>query len=489
MKNRPILYICALLSAFIAMLVSISRSSAQPLPKISTAPAYDNPGLVAYYPDDISLGNDGTIHLLSSDHSSIFRWSVSQRDYIESIPLEGPADYLAYSNTTNRLYLGYPNNITQIKLDESISEEHFITTTWKIRGLATANEFIFVNREYSTSTGIYNLYTPDGTLAYSAMDCSYCYNSKEFVWSDVNRRMYFLYGGAPVDLFWIQIDASGVITDVSGSPYFDSEGFRNPIRVAPDGSVVLAGSGRLYDAITLTHTQSLTTTVSDATWSGNSLFTLRSFGENTQVQKWDENYQPNNTRQLKGAPIRILSTEEGLVAITYYLDRPWFWILDSELNVVFKYQPIHVAYIPLVQTAYPVYLPPGHYLVNRCANGSLYKGSTYVGNVRECVQSVDVRENGFMQFNFAWTVDLIDSLPSVIKYPDIYNTNMYLTDHKGNRYDHVAVGGTAAETTTMYDQMTVTGWFLFPPARQSATTFTFHDDDYDIEINDIFLAP
>lgn len=68
---------------------------------------------------------------------------------MESIPLKGSADYLTYSITTNHLYPGYANSVTQIKLDESSAEESFITTTWKIRGLATANEFILVNREFS----------------------------------------------------------------------------------------------------------------------------------------------------------------------------------------------------------------------------------------------------------------------------------------------------------------------------------------------------
>jgi hypothetical protein len=95
-------------------------------------------------------------------------------------------------------------------------------------------------------------------------------------------------------------------------------------------------------------------------------------------------------------------------------------------------------------------------------------------------------ENGYMQFNFAWSVDLLGGRDYIVKYSDAGNRNMYLTDNQGNRYDHVAVGG-AAEGGRLYDGQPIYGWFLFPPAQKVATIFTFHDGDQGLLLGKIIL--
>jgi hypothetical protein len=160
-------------------------------------------------------------------------------------------------------------------------------------------------------------------------------------------------------------------------------------------------------------------------------------------------------------------------------------IFDTFMVYVDKY----AAHLPVVQNTYVLYIPPGIYPVNLCTLNDLYIYGTYTGILQQCVVSVEVRKNGYMQFNYTWAVDLIDSIPSIIKYPDTNNPNMYITDNIGNRYDHVEVGGAAAQTVTMHDGTMVSGWFLFAPAKQSATTFTFHNDDQHTTIPNIHFWP
>jgi len=164
--------------------------------------------------------------------------------------------------------------------------------------------------------------------------------------------MYHLQDGfSPNDLHWEYINESGIFGDSRDSPYHDSTGIQHPIRVAPDGSVVILGSGRVYDAITLVHTHTLSNTISDATWIGNNLFTLRDFEGASQVQKWDADYSVQAALKLEGTPIRVFAVSEGLLVITHFLGKPWFWILDSNLNVVYQ-TPLHSVFLPSVYRNY-----------------------------------------------------------------------------------------------------------------------------------------
>lgn len=148
------------------------------------------------------------------------------------------------------------------------------------------------------------------------------------------------------------------------------------------------------------------------------------------------------------------------------------------------------SYLPIIQKPYPIFISPGIYTVNKCVESSVYAQSTgdYIGELTECVPSIEVRLNGTMQFNFTWTLDFIEGLPPIRKYNDADNPNMYVTDNVDNHYDHIEVGGDAANDIFIEDAIPVEGWFLFLPAKQNATMFSFHDDDQGVSIDNIDLS-
>lgn len=96
--------------------------------------------------------------------------------------------------------------------------------------------------------------------------------------------------------------------------------------------------------------------------------------------------------------------------------------------------------------------------------------------VVECVTGITVYADGRMQFDFSWTAE-IEAALEVEKRSDRDNRNLYLTDNRFQRYDHIDRGGAAAETVILLNGDTAEGWFLFPPVDPTATFFIFHDDD------------
>lgn len=284
---------------------------------------------LAYAPDAIELGSGEIVYLLSRANLSVFRWSVAERRYLPTIPLVEAPRYMAYSGVTNRLYLAYPSGkLTQIRLAESISEQPFANAPVGPCGLATAGEFVFICDPIGAWVS-HLTYSPEGTLITSK---EWNYFSSEYIWSATNRKMYFFRDDtSPNDLLWEDVNAQGQLGVYKDSPYHDSAGFIHPIRVAPDGSVVLLGSGRIYDATSLALVNALSNTVADAAW-GDELFTLRTLSSSTDIQKWTATYGVAASRSTAGLPIRMLPIGEGKLVIANFSGVPRFTIWDNALS-------------------------------------------------------------------------------------------------------------------------------------------------------------
>jgi hypothetical protein len=283
-----------------------------------------DPTGLAYVPDKFIHGEDGILYFLSVSHLSVFRWSIADGKYLDSIPLAQGPDYMAYSAVNDRLYLAYESgSITELELDPPFTETPFATSPQRPLGLSCAGEYVFLC-DPSGSWESHYTYGPTGLLI-SAVDWNY--PSREFVWSPVNRKMYFFRDGtSPNDLLWEDIDINGVIGTKKDSPYHSSTGITMPIRVAPDGSRVVLGSGRIYDAITLELLHELSNSVVDAAWWNGDLFTLRSVSNVIQLQRWTgPEYTSAGTIQWQNdAPLGIISVDDGILVMMYVNGVPTF---------------------------------------------------------------------------------------------------------------------------------------------------------------------
>lgn len=131
-------------------------------------------------------------------------------------------------------------------------------------------------------------------------------------------------------------------------------------------------------------------------------------------------------------------------------------------------------------------LQPGFYATGGCFTTDI----RYDVGLNFCVVNVQVQEDGSMMFTVSWTIDIYDGsgLETVLKISDRGNTNMWLEDSLGNRYDHFATGGAADDGVDIADGETVYGYFMFPHAVSGVRSFTFHDDDQGQQISNIILT-
>ena len=276
-----------------------------------------NPIGLSYTPDGIEIGEDGVVYIFSKANQSIFRWSIVERRYLSTIPLLGTPNFFAFSKENKTLYCAYQNgSITKIQIDNDIMEEGFVNLPTTPLGLATAGEFIFA----VDSSGAWNTHFTFSNTGILLSQEDWNYRSNEFIWNAVNRKMYFLRDGtSPNDLLWEDININGIIGAKQDSPYHSSTGIKHPIRVAPDGSAVVLGSGRIYEAISLNQINSLSNNISDAIWRNGNLFSLNAkTANNSKLQQWNPaaNYELLSTQTAPGAPLALL--------YTVVQGKPWF---------------------------------------------------------------------------------------------------------------------------------------------------------------------
>lgn len=301
-----------------------------------------NPLGLAYTPDKIELAADGTVLLFSKAHQSIFRWNPATQTYGATIPLVGAANHMAYAAPTNTLYLAYQSGlIRKIDLnDPTLSELPFATLAYPAGALSTAGQFVFA------TDNMHRTFAPNGSLVDSA---DWHYWSSSYFWSETNQKMYFIRESvSPTDILWGEINANGTrypgepaggVRNTLDSPLHSSEGFSNPVRVSPDGSLVVLGSGKLHDATTLARlTFALANPIKDAAWLGTELFTLKaSTTTNTELQHWSKpTFALDNTKTVGGTPfaLKTVAADKLLVVSLGTQGIPLFTLFNPNMEVI-----------------------------------------------------------------------------------------------------------------------------------------------------------
>lgn len=288
-----------------------------------------DPEGLAYTPDQAILGSDGIVYLLSKANSSIFRWSIAAKAYLTSIPLAEAPLFMAHSDLNSQLYLAYASGrLTQIDVSGGgaargmFDETSFVNSPQGPCGLTVADPWIFVCDPTGDQISHFT-YGPDGSLISQEGNN---YFSLSYEWSPINSRIYHLRDQViPNDIFWEAIGMDGVLGQQAESPLHSGEGMTHPIRVHPDGSLVLLGSGRYHDANTLDLSGDIGTAFVDARWLNGQLVTLQTSGEDSVLSYWDGSLiAVTDTLPVAGAPVYLFVSQGQLVVVTQDLGIPQF---------------------------------------------------------------------------------------------------------------------------------------------------------------------
>jgi hypothetical protein len=277
-----------------------------------------------YLANEITADRDGTIYLLSSSQSRVFRWSAVTGEHLNPLfvgssgPRAEPAPTeMAWSPSHERLYLGYPNGgLTYVAPALGADERSFAATAEPVGGLASVGNFVLA-QDNSGAWESHYIFDRNGQRTDWE---EWNHYSRVYEWSDANQRVYFFRDtSSPNDLMWEEVDqATGTIIAEGETPYHGSYSILPPIRVSPDGSRVLLGSGDLYDGLSLRILDSLPVHLVDAAWlADGSLVTIRESGDGrTLLEQWSADLTLYNVQYYRGAPLRVVATAGAIVVIT-----------------------------------------------------------------------------------------------------------------------------------------------------------------------------
>ncbi len=305
-----------------------------------------DPNGLAFEIDSAFIDAGGILNLLSKSLFNLFRYSVEERRYLESIPLLSSPELIDYSTQTNRVYIAYPTGtINYIDLSQdSFEEVPFVGAPQKPHGLKAIENFLLV----ADSSGAWNTHYVysgvDGSLIDQADWNRY---SREYAWNPKFRRLFmFRDGTSPNDLEWEEITEEGMIGESGDSPFHSSAGIQLPIRVSQDNNYVLLGSGRFYDASTLDHVDNLSNNIIDALWIESELYTIRDTRDpnnyegpeailSTVVQRWSASYGVVEEITLPGNPIRMFERNGSIIVLSSLNGYPRIYEVETSLEMVF----------------------------------------------------------------------------------------------------------------------------------------------------------
>jgi hypothetical protein len=280
----------------------------------------------AFQPASLLTSRDGVVHLHAPDRDRVYRWSLSSGRALSPISLGEDSRYLAYSPVTDRLYIAYGDGrITWIDAAFPDAELPLVQLAREPRGLATAGSIVFAVERGGSTGGPCHTYLPDGTpLASDGI-----LYSSEYVWSAADRRLYFFRDAVtPNDLLWVAIDPeTGELGGPGETPYNGSFDIAPPIRVSPDGSRVVLGSGDIYDGRTLQREDSFPFEPVDALWlaEGELLTLTPRRSDETLLRHWGRDLELKNLAAFPGDPLRVIGWGNQYAVLTLVEGRPTVW--------------------------------------------------------------------------------------------------------------------------------------------------------------------
>jgi hypothetical protein len=274
-----------------------------------------------YTPDQIANAGN-VVYLLSRTNQRIYRYSMTSGQYLnpyivginQGFSTLAPTK-IAYSAAHQRLYVSYENGAIRYfdVTAPSPAETVFVNGIGAVTALASVGNYVLAQGGGGT-WGTQYFYDAAGTLTDQYDNAWY---TTEFAWDPVSSRVYFNRSGvSPGDLHYEVINqATGEVTSAGETPYHGEIGAYPPVRVSPDGSRILLGSGDLIDRTTLQIVGRLAGGVTDAQWKDDVLVTLDSTDRVAILN--GRTYAELRAYPYTGTPLRVVfgTTEAYLVHV------------------------------------------------------------------------------------------------------------------------------------------------------------------------------
>jgi hypothetical protein len=286
-----------------------------------------DPNTTNYEPDLVDTNGSDTLYLYDQESLTIFQWSTTQNAYLDSWALINPPSWMSYSQSHERLYLGYNSGKITYFDSNSNTEKHFLSLALGVKGLLASGDYLFA----ADSSGAWNthyLIDSSGTVTSSE---DWRKTAQQYIYSALTNRIYhFRDGTSPNDIEWTEFDPdSGILGNKGDSPYHGSTLYtKYPLRLNLAGDLIVNGAGQLIDGYSLEVHNSLSNNITDAAWfNNNTLITIDETSSNLQF--WGNNFALESEYALNSEGFtRVLNLAGDIVLITIQSDTTNIQVFD-----------------------------------------------------------------------------------------------------------------------------------------------------------------
>lgn len=270
------------------------------------------PGL-AFTFADVELTTDGVLHFFDVPNNRIHRLDLDTKAM--STPLVGtlPVASMAVAPDGTEAYLGYTGGrIDSFDLVAGTSR-FFGAAPETVSTMIVAGSHLFAI-DASGAWDSHSLFDR-ATGARVAYD-DWRNTSRSIVYSPLHQRVYFLNSGvSPTDIDMVSV-SGGMLGGEDDSPYHGDYSLPNPIRLLPDQSGVIVGSGNIFNASDLTYRSSIGLTFTDVAFHSGKMYLIDSVGTNTQIRVLDSALSIVRASYYPGKGRRIFAYQGQLVLVT-----------------------------------------------------------------------------------------------------------------------------------------------------------------------------
>lgn len=264
---------------------------------------------------DATLTSDGVIHFFDAGADRVRRLDLATRRFLPELAGTADAVSMAVVPDGSASYLAYAGGRMDV-FDDATGTGHFFTAApATVSSMIVTGGYLFTYDD-SGAWGTQSLFsrtTGARTAAYEWRD-----SSRGMVFSTQQNKVYFLDSGvSPTDVHMVPVDvAAGALGDDVDSPYHGSYSLPNPIRLLPDESGVIVGSGIVFNASDLSYRTSIGLPFTDVAFAGDRIYLVDAADGGTRLRVLSSGFDILSTAAFPGSPLRLFAHEGELVLVT-----------------------------------------------------------------------------------------------------------------------------------------------------------------------------
>lgn len=264
---------------------------------------------------DATLTSDGVLHFLDRANGRMRRLDLGTRTLLPALAGSGDVTSMAVAPDGGVAYLGYAGGRMDVFDLAAGTSRFFAAAPATVSTMIVTGGYLFTIDDSGAwdTHSLFHRATGARVAAVEWRD-----TSRSIVYSPLQQKIFFLDSGvSPTDVHMVPVDTvAGTLGNDVDSPYHGAYAIPSPIRLLPDESGVIVGSGIVFNASDLTYRTSLGLSFTDVAFLGDEIFLVDPVGATTQLRVLSSGFDLLAAEYFPGTPLRLFAHGDELVLVS-----------------------------------------------------------------------------------------------------------------------------------------------------------------------------